>query len=189
MKAFKRVFSADLPPLPRYYYHACILCFIEYYKKIVDDIFCCAKDDISLPIEIMHFEEYLTGYKFIYAPLPEIDGINGYHDRDDDTVYIFYNKNLSKAEIKFTKVHELFHFHQSIDPQAQEIFEDISKHCEVEFAKNVIQSLNEEVADLAAFLYLMPPEYPDKNSQKINNTLQNLIEYHVNCLRESKKLI
>lgn len=189
LNGFKRIFSADLPPLPRYYYHVCILYFIDYYRKTVDNIFRCVKGTIKLPIEIKHLEEYLTGYKFIYTGFPKVGKINGYHCIDGDTVNIFYSKDLNKAQIKFTKVHELFHFHQSIDPQAREIFEDIGKHCEDEHAKNVIGSLNEEVADLAAFIYLMPPEYPDKNSQKARNTLTDLIEYNVDCLRDSIKFI
>ncbi len=183
---FKKIDPVELPPLLRYYYHTYILCLILFCKKMVDDILSDAESDIKLPIDIKHFEKYFTGFKFVYEPLPEIKNIYGYCKQDGDTVYILYNPNLNEAQIKFTIAHELFHFYQDNDLDMREIFNDLLRLCHSnEYAENVARSLIEEATDIAAFIFLMPPEYPDKNSQKIINTLQNLIEHHTNCLRES----
>jgi hypothetical protein len=188
--SFKRIDPAKLPPLLRYYYHAYILCLIFCCKDMIDGIFSNAESDIELPIDIKHLEKYFAGFEFVYVPPPTTGSINGHYTRDGDIVYVFYNPNLSEAQIKFTKAHELFHFYQDYDMDMRRIFNELFEHCKSdEYAENVARSLNEEAADIGAFLFLMPPEYYDKNSQQINNTFQNLIKHYKDCLRESEKFI
>lgn len=189
LKDFKKISPSDLPALPRCYYYVLILYFIDHYRKMIADIFSRAKDKLKLPMSIKHLEKYLTGYKFTYIGFPENgSGINGFFDIKGDSICIFYNQDLNKAQIKFTKVHELFHFYQSIDPQVRRIFDDLMKYCgSDEDTENMIRSLNEEVADLATYIYLMPPEYFDKKSQETKHTLKDLIEYATSRLRDSIK--
>ena len=154
-------------------------------------IFSRAKGKLKLPMSIKHLEEYLTDDKFTYIGFTKkgagVNSIDGYPDIDDDSIY-FYNKDLSKALIKFTKVHELFHRYQSIDPHVKRIFNDLMKYCgSNEDTKNIIKSLKEDAADLATYIYLMPPEYFDKKSQETKHTLINLIEFMTSRLRESIK--
>jgi Zn-dependent peptidase ImmA (M78 family) len=191
IKNFRKISPPNLPAAQKFYYYFCILYFISYYGNLIADIINKADDNEKLPISIKYLEKYLPCYKFKYIGFPADDpranGINGFYQADGDTVYIFFNKDLSKARIKFTKVHEIFHFFQSIDPQAIKIFNDLMKYCGPN--EDIIYTLNEEAADMATFIYLMPPEYFDKKSQEIKNTYKDLIKFMTSRLRESIKSI
>jgi len=145
---------------------------IGYFKGIIDHIIRLNGESILVPMQPVFIERYLTGFTFEYRPfssLNELDQLKeGFwrcSDHDPSHVLIFYNQNATVERQRLTKIHELFHFMQSIDGFFRHFLEELIY--DDALPPSVIVKLLERVTEKAAVIYLMPNEFFCKKYSEI----------------------
>jgi len=132
---------------------------IGHYKTVINDILLNCTN-LTLPIETNILENYLVGFKFEYQPFvslnPSKEGSFDYL-QEEGKVIIKYNSFSTINRQRFTKVHEIFHFVQRLDPQFLNFIDDLVLNSNL--PPIVITKLIERSADKATSMYLMPENY------------------------------
>lgn len=129
---------------------------------------------LTLPVELTHIENYLTGFTIDYRPFyrpSASDEPEGFHKRDafdPAHITIHFNQNAPVARQQFTKAHELFHVLQLCDPKCLDFFDALVE--DTSLPPSVIMKLIERGADKATAMYLMPTEYFYKRYWAIKET-------------------
>lgn len=168
LPAFTRVSPYEIPKYYRNIYFQCLNLFIDYDRKLISSIFNRVEGGLKFPITYRYIEDYLTGYRFVYIPFNkrevDINTLAGFYQVDNDTVYIFYDQDLSQERIRFTIAHEIFHFCQSIDPYFKKLIDYLIQNNILNL--NVIYTLLEKATDKAAAAYLMPSKHFYKKYQE-----------------------
>jgi hypothetical protein len=154
--------------------------FVLYYKELIDDLIQNSGGTITFPMDTDLIENYLTGFEIDYIPFDnsEIQGkIEGFWEQDEENpfkVRIFYNISCCPERQRFTKIHELIHFCQSLDNKFQHIFDVLIINDLLPF--EVIKILLDRATDKATAIYLMPNEYFVKKYYEIKS-VQGLSDY------------
>ncbi len=149
-----------------------------HFQKLVYDIFQKYPSEITFPIDTMPMEHFLLGFEIEYLSIEELiendliphfcnpfdlkgshsspHSIEGFWFSDDKTnkVYIFINTSSNAKRQMFTKIHELFHFCQSLDPAFNDFLTEIIN--ESTLPKKYIRNLIERSANKATAMYLIP---------------------------------
>ncbi|MCK5060932.1 ImmA/IrrE family metallo-endopeptidase [Candidatus Parcubacteria bacterium] len=148
----------NLHPYNRVRYDACLNRLIDYYKRWTADVF--SSSGLVFPVQTKLIEDYLGGFEFEYIGFKKSDisgvKVDGFFRPDFSTgkVLIFFRKDVCLERQKSTKVHELIHFAQLLDPMFQEYINDIIKHNL--FHRDVVYTLIERATEKATAIYLMP---------------------------------
>lgn len=164
----------------------------HHLQKLIDDIFQKYPYEISFPIDTKPMEHFLLGFEIEYCPLEEIldstliphfcnpfdsEGINpsphyleGFWFADEGTrkVYVFIKTSSGANRQMFTKIHELFHFCQSLDIAFIKFLEQIIT--ESTLPPDLVRKLVERSANKATAMYLIPEEHLRKKYQETQNT-------------------
>jgi len=152
----------------------------SYYRGLIkDDIFGKYKN-IPFPIGLRYIEDYLDGFKIKYLGF-KINSINrncldGLWKLEDDnrTVIVFFNANTIPERQRYTKLHELFHFCQSIDIAFLNYIDKII--LENKLPIELVQKLVDKASDKAVAMYLMPEEEVIKKSEETQD-VRELADY------------
>ena len=151
-----------------FYYHLNEL--TAKYKEMIDDVISSSGSRVVFPMDTDYLTDYFTGYDVQYIGFSGGQEIEGYWEADsenDSLVYIFYNTDSFFKRQRFTKIHETFHFAQSIDPWFMCYFDDIIENSTL--PGDVIYKLMEKSADKATAMYLMPNEYFLKKYKEVGD--------------------
>ena len=132
---------------------------VAYYKDLIDHVIKENGGVVKTPMDISCLEKYFSGFSFEYIPFFELFGIDGYWEMDyeNDKVIIYYNTNCPEHRQRYTKVHEFFHFAQSLDMKFLEFMDSLI--LESDLPESVIKQLLEKSTEKATAMYLMPNDY------------------------------
>lgn len=136
---------------------------VQHNKQLISAILSPKGRHLRLPVEPEIIEQYLTGFKVSYVPRDirpgstEPEGRWCLNPLDPSHVIVFFNRNATLARQRFTKVHELFHFLQSIDQALLTMLDGLI--LESDLPPEVINAILERSTDKATAIFLMPTEY------------------------------
>jgi len=158
-------------------YRALLNSLIGHYKKIIDQIIVEGGGKLSFPMETTLLENYLEGFSFEYHPLPiwleseqkDIEGFSEYSLVNPDKVVIYYNASAPSCRQRFTKIHELFHFIQSLDVKFLNFFDELILNSTL--PPDVVNKIMERGTDKAVAMYLMPNNYFLKKYDEIRKEI------------------
>jgi hypothetical protein len=155
----------------RAYRHLLNQC-VAYYKKLIDGIIRSQGGSIRIPMQPELLERYLTGFSFEYHPLAmsplDMNHPLGWWLRDgerSDLIHIFYDRGMSAVRQRYTIIHEMFHFTQTIDPVFLNFLDELIVNTTLP-APVVIKVL-ERTTEKATAMYLMPNDHFVKKYQEI----------------------
>ena len=159
-------------------YHVLLNRLTNYFQKLIDDIFRQYPHQITFPMDTKPMEHFLLGFEIEYCPLEELinspliphfcnpfdpEGndpsphyLGGFWFADEDTrkVYVFIQTSSGTNRQMFTKIHELFHFCQSLDIAFIKFLEQIIT--ESTLPPDLVRRLIERSANKATAMYLIP---------------------------------
>jgi hypothetical protein len=145
---------------------------IGYFKGIVDDIIKNGGGMVTTPMQPQYLEQYFTGYTFEYRTFCNLYEFNrqteGYWQidpNDPSHIIIFYNRCATRKRQRYSQVHELMHFAQTVDPQFLDFFDELILNSTL--PENVVVKLLERLTDKAAAMYLMPNDFFIKKYEEI----------------------
>lgn len=145
---------------------------IGHFKGIIDSIIKSGGGSISIPLQPKHIEQYLTGYTFEYRTYCTLstDGNQpeGFWQRDRtdrNHIIIFYNRCTSSRRQRFTQVHELMHFLQSVDPPFLDFIDELIFNSTL--PENVVIKLVERLTEKSTAMFLMPNDFFLKKYEEI----------------------
>lgn len=171
-----------------YPYRKLLNSFIEHYKNLIDSIITEAGGKITFPMETALFENYLDGFQFEYRPFSiwlepnkDKEGYWAYDPQTNEKVIIFYNAAAPEYRQRHTKVHELFHFAQTLDRNILKFIDEII--FETKLPPFVINKLVERSTDKATAMYLMPNRFFKEKYEEIVQVQKNKIT-KANLLKE-----
>ncbi len=137
---------------------------IGHNKTLIDSIIQEAGGKIFFPMDTSFLEGYFDGFTFEYRPftvgLLTDQGQEGhweYSPHDRSHIIIFYNSSSPEHRQRFTKIHELFHFIQTLDRQFLKFLDELIVNTTLPAC--VVNKLLERGTDKAAAMYLMPNRY------------------------------
>lgn len=135
---------------------------VAYNKNLIKDVIDTSGGELSFPMETMLLQEYMTGWNIQYIGYEGsiFDTYSGYWEQDnedDSVVYIYYSLNDSAKRQRYTKVHETFHFMQSVDVKMLDFFDTLVSNTTL--PAGVVVKLMEKATDKATAMYLMPNKY------------------------------
>ena len=177
---FNRKFNDGVDPAyrPLFYEHLNVL--LSHEKKLIDSVITKNGRSIAFPMETNLLENYLDGFDFVFTPFDNqelnIPHCEGFYKLNTTIkrVEIFYNTCCSTKRQRWTKIHEMIHFCQSIDGHFLD-FIDYLYHSQ-HFPKWLIPKLIERATDKATAIYLMPNQYFLKKYQETSSVME-LSEY------------
>lgn len=169
-------------------YHVLLRKLTNHFQKLINDIFQKYPYEISFPINTKPMEHFLLGFEVEYCPLEEIlnsvviphfcnpfdpEGrdpsphyLEGFWFADDGgkKVYVFVKTESNENRQRFTKIHELFHFCQSLDIAFIKFLEEIISNSTL--PPELVRRLIERSANKATAMYLIPEEHLKKKYQE-----------------------
>jgi len=131
-------------------------------EQFILDVIRCSRG-IIFPMDTKYIENYLEGYKFQYIPFnyPHLvlDKADGFWElsKENETVKIWYNSNRPPKRQQYSKIHELIHFYQTLDPEFRRLIDFLLT--ETSMPKTLIEKLADKMADKMTAMYLMPKNY------------------------------
>jgi len=134
----------------------------ERNSELIDSIIQDSGGKVTMPMETVYLENYLSGYKFEYIAFNNVQcGIprkEGLYRIDRRTIRIFYNTNkCSVKRQRYSKIHELWHICQLFDLEFRDAIDYLME--KTNFPPELIGELIEKSADKATAIYLMPNDY------------------------------
>ena len=145
---------------------------VGHFKNIVDDIIKSGGGMITTPMQPLYLERYFTGYTFEYRTFCNLYEFNrqteGYwriDPKNPSRVIIFYNRCATHNRQRYSQVHELMHFLQTVDPQFLDFFDELILNSTL--PENVVVKLLERLTNKAAAMYLMPNDFFRKKYEEI----------------------
>jgi len=146
---------------------------IKQQDKLIDSIFECYPDQLSFPLDLEPFENYFDGFNFTYIELDsscpsEIHGLWRMEDREVTAYYASWHPEVRQ---RFTIMHELFHFVQSIDPWFLDFVDALIEYSGL--PQDVICKLVDRVADKGAVQYLTPNFFISSVASLLSGILVN----------------
>lgn len=169
-------------------YHVLLNRLTNYFQKLIDDIFRQYPHQITFPMDTKPMEHFLLGFEIEYCSLEELinspiiphfcnpfdpEGkdpsphyLEGFWFPDESMkrVYIFVKTSSNANRQIFTKIHELFHFCQSLDMAFVKLLEKIIT--ESTLPSDLVRRLIERSANKATAMYLIPEEHLRKKYQE-----------------------
>ncbi len=136
---------------------------VEHYKGIINSIIAADGGAIATPMQPQLLEKYLSGYTFEYRTfcnLSEAYKTEGFWRLDENNpthVIIFYNRCTSRKRQRYSQVHELMHFLQTIDPHFLDFLDELILNSTL--PEGVIVKLLERITERATAMYLMPNDF------------------------------
>ncbi|HDQ22350.1 MAG TPA: ImmA/IrrE family metallo-endopeptidase [Candidatus Uhrbacteria bacterium] len=159
-------------------YFYCLNKLIVYYKELIGEIIKDNDGVIEFPMQTSLIENYLSGYQIqyfgFYGKAKDLSGYWESDEEDNSIVRIFYNTNATFERQRFTIIHELFHFCQSLDIKIQDYFDGLIVNSTL--PKDVVVNLIEKATDKATAMYLMPNKYFEKKYYEVKD-VQTLSDY------------
>ena len=147
---------------------------LRHLKKTIDNVIQHEGGSITVPMQPEYLERYFTGFMFEYRPFYNLSqltkGVEGYWEYDPQApshVIIHYNKLALSGRQRYSKVHELFHFAQSVDDEFLTFFDNLILNTTLPEA--VVYRLLERVTEKATAMYLMPNDFFLKKYHEIKN--------------------
>jgi hypothetical protein len=151
---------------------------IGHFKGLIDDIIKEAGLSITVPMKTKYIEDYLAGYSFEYIPFTGSDiadqQVEGYwrmHPTNPNHILIHYKQVGYEQRERYTKVHELLHFMQTLDPMFLNSFDEIIWNSAL--PPKTIVKLLERLTDRATAMYLMPNDFFKKKYHEIRSQNQS----------------
>lgn len=145
---------------------------VGHFKTIVNSIITNGGGTVSLPMQPKYLEQYITGYTFEYRAFCNISETHGktegfwrFDEHDPTHVIIFYNRCTSPKRQRYSQVHELMHFLQTVDPPFLDFLDELILNSTLPEA--VVVKLLERLTDKAAAMYLMPNDFFRKKYEEI----------------------
>jgi len=149
---------------------------VKYFKVLIDDIIENNGGVITLPLQVSYIEKYLTGFCFEYRVIEGFDvqsEVEGYWRKnafDPTRIIIFYKQHGYRQRERYTQVHELMHFIQTLDPMFLNTFDDLIWNSALP-PKTIIKLL-ERLTDRATAMFLMPNDFFQNKYREIQNESQ-----------------
>jgi hypothetical protein len=151
----------------------------ERTSELTDSIIRDSGGKITMPMETIYLENYLSGYNFEYIPFNNVScGIpqkEGLYRINKQTIRIFYNtNNCNIKRQRYSKVHELWHVCQLFDLEFREAIDYLME--KTNFPPELIVELIEKSANKATAIYLMPNDYFIRKYNETQN-IRELSDY------------
>lgn len=145
---------------------------VKYFKNFIDSVIRNGGNDITVPMQPAFLESYLSGFSFSYHPLCNLyeysmgtEGFWRFDENDPSRVLIFYNNYASVERQRYTKIHELFHFVQTMDGNFLYFLDNLIENSTL--PENVVIKILERTTEKAAAMYLMPNDFFLKKYREI----------------------
>lgn len=145
---------------------------VGYFKSIVDSVIENAGGSVALPMQPLYLERYLSGFTFEYRSFCNLfeftrqtEGFWKIDPENPTHVIIFYNRCASHKRQRYTKVHELLHFTQTVDDKFLTFFDELILNTTL--PESVVVKLLERLTERATAMYLMPNDFFIKKYQEI----------------------
>jgi hypothetical protein len=145
---------------------------VGHFKTIIDHIIQSGGNTIQVPMQPESIEKYLSGFTFEYRPFCNLyeytrqtEGFWRIDPERPTHVIIFYNRCTSPERQRFTKVHELFHFLQTVDRAFLDFLDELILNSTL--PEHVVIKILERSTDKAAVMFLMPNHFFVKKYEEI----------------------
>ncbi len=163
---------------------------IGHSKESIDHIIQNAGGGITVPMPKELIEKYLTGYTFEYRTFCNIyefrRGTEGYWKRDPNNpthIIIYYNRCTLAARQRFSQIHELVHFLQTVDEPFLTFFDELILNSDL--PEGVIIKLLERATEKAVVMYLMPNDFFIKKYKEIEAEAKKFGKTEVRLLADA----
>lgn len=137
---------------------------VGYFKAVVDSIIEKSGGSITLPMQPLYLEHYLSGFTFEYRTFcnlfeftRETEGFWRIDPERPTHVTIFYNRCASRNRQRYTQVHELLHFVQTVDDKFLTFLDELILNSTL--PEGVVVKLLERLTERATAMYLMPNDF------------------------------
>lgn len=148
---------------------------VGHFKTIINDVIEKNGSLIEMPMQESYLENYLSGYTFEYKTFCNLyevgrqtEGFWRFSDTDPNHIIIHYNRCATSGRQRHSKIHEMMHFVQTVDPAFLYFMDELILNSTLpEF---VVVKLLHRLTDRATSMYLMPNDYFRKKYQEIEQT-------------------
>ena len=147
---------------------------LRHLKKTIDNVIRSEGGSITVPMQPAYLERYFSGFTFEYRPFYNLSqltkGVEGYWEYDAQNpshIIVHYNKLALSGRQRYSKVHELLHFAQSVDDEFLTFFDNLILNTTLPEA--VVYRLLERITEKATAMYLMPNDFFLKKYHEIRN--------------------
>lgn len=145
---------------------------IGHFKGIIDSIIKSGGGSISIPLQPKHIEQYLTGYTFEYRSFcnlyeigSQTEGFWRIEENNPTHVIIFYNRCTTARRQRYSQIHELFHFIQTVDPKFLDFLDELIFNSTL--PEYVVVKLLERLTERSTAMFLMPNDFFLKKYEEI----------------------
>ena len=147
---------------------------ISHLKKTIDSVIKQEGGSITVPMQTTYLERYFSGFTFEYRPFYDLSKlarqVEGEWEHDPQEwshIIVHYNGFALSGRQRYSKVHELFHFAQSLDTEFLAHFDELILNTTL--PAEVVYKLLERITERATAMYLMPNDFFLKKYQEIKN--------------------